>query len=429
MGRPAFTRFLVPRAGSEDAGVTWGGESASWEALLRTGRERAESIRPRRAYLVDPTAGIEALVSMLAVATVPDTVLLWVDPASFPLPKRSIAPALHQVDNPMRERVGRPMWAIATSGSSGSPKLALGYADAWEMVALHYERAMFGGALPSTIATCLPMQFSAAFFMTVLPSLLLRRDLVVFSPHDWKPVQELARDRDVFVLGVPALAAAACLGTPSPVDMSRVSLFLGGGHVSAERVALIRERFAGVSITNLYGTAETGAIAIDRDPGHNQHVGPPLPGKAVWLEDQDDRGVGAVAVAGPDCCRYLWRPGSEPVPNAGYVASTDYGRFDAAGNLCLEGRVDGGEKLMGVLVYPRSVERHLLALPGVVDARVLVERTPSGLEHLAARVVGTVNADQVREHCSVLADAEQPTRIECIAEDAALAAYSANGKL
>ena len=429
MGRPAFTRFLVPRAGTAEAGVTWGGRSATWDELLRLGRERAAAVRPQQAYLVDPTEGIEAIVSMLAVATVADTTLVWADGAAFGMPRQRIAPALSEVDPVVRERVDRPLWAIATSGSSGTPKMAVGHADSWELVALHYERAMFGGNLPSTLATCLPLQFSAAFFMTVLPSLLLRRDLLIHSPHDWQPVQDAARDRDVFVLGVPALTAAACLGTPSPVDMSRVSLFLGGGHVSAERVRLIRERFAGVSITNLYGTAETGAIAIDRDPGHNQHVGAPLPGKAVWLEDQDDRGVGAVAVAGPDCCRYLWRPGSDPVPNRGFVASTDYGRFDAAGNLCLEGRVDGGEKLMGVLIYPRAIERHLLTLPGVADARVVVERSPSGLEHLAARVVGAVSEHHVREHCSVLADVEQPTRIECIAEDAALAAYSANGKL
>jgi acyl-CoA synthetase (AMP-forming)/AMP-acid ligase II len=111
------------------------------------------------------------------------------------------------------------------------------------------------------------------------------------------------------------------------------------------------------------------------------------------------------------------------------VSSTDYGRFDQDGHLCLEGRVDGGEKLMGVLVYPRAVERHLLALDGVSDVRVLVRRTPSGLEHLVARVVGRVDEAAVREHCASLPEIERPSRVECVAERDAAAAYSANGKL
>jgi acyl-coenzyme A synthetase/AMP-(fatty) acid ligase len=184
-----------------------------------------------------------------------------------------------------------------------------------------------------------------------------------------------------------------------------------------------------VSLTNLYGTAETGAISVDPDPGHNQHVGLPIAGKTVWIRDADAHGIGRIAVAGPDCCRYLWRPG-EPVRAVGDdVASTDYGRFDGAGNLCLEGRVDGGEKLRGVLVYPRAIERHLLCLPGVADARVLVERTDSGLERLVARVVGEVDAAAVREHCRDLAEIERPGVIDVVSEQAAAAVYNANGKL
>lgn len=419
MGRPAFTRFLTRRAGT----VRWGGESATWDDLLGRGRERAALVRPQHAYRVDPAVGMESLVSLLAVATVPDTVLLW----ASGLPGRDVAPGLAEVESPVPGPIDRPLWGVATSGSTGSAKLALGHADLWEAIALHYERSLYGGELPPVLATCLPLQFSASFFMTVLPSLFLRRDLLVFPSHDWSAVH--AEERDIAVLGVPALAAAACLGMERAVDASRMTLFLGGGHLGAERVRLVGERFEGVSVRNLYGTAETGAVAVDPDPGHNQHVGHPVAGKAVWLAGADENGVGAVAVAGVDCCIATWRPGEEARFTGGHVAATDYGRFDAEGRLCLEGRVDGGEKLHGVLVYPRAIERHLLALPGVSDARVLVQRTESGLEHLAARVVGRVGADLVREHCLSLAEAERPSRIDCVPEAEALAAYSANGKL
>ena len=328
---------------------------------------------------------------------------------------------------------GARLWGVATSGSTGNTKLALGHADGWEFIALHYERALyadcFPDGMPPVLATCLPLKFSAAFLMTVLPSLFLRRDLVIFPSHDWSAVHAESAHRDVAVLGVPALVAAACLGMSRPVDAHRVALFLGGGHLGAERVRLVRERFEGASVRNLYGSAETGAVAVDPDPGHHQHVGHPVVGKAVWLEAVDERGIGAVAVAGPDCCLAIWRSGEQARFNDGYVASTDYGRFDTEGRLCLEGRVDGGEKLRGVLVYPRAVERHLLSLSGVADARVLVRRTETGLEHLMARVVGRAGAEEVRAHCASLAEEQRPSRIECVPEAEALAVYSANGKL
>lgn len=420
MGRPAFTRFLAPGG---NRGVHWGTEFASWDALLRTGRDRARLVEPGGAYAVDPAGGLDAIASLLAVATVPDTVLVW----AAGMGGRPVVPGMSAVDCPVS--ADRPLWAVATSGSSGAPKLAVGHADNWELIALHYERAMFPDGLPPVVATCLPLQFSAAFFMALLPSLLLRRDLVVFPAQDWEPLWRASARDAVFALGVPALAAAACLGMTAPVDLRRTRLFLGGGHLSATRVELIRSRFDGVELANLYGTAETGAIAVDHDPGHNRHVGPPIPGKAVWLADPDARGVGAVAVAGPDCCHHVWRPGAAATPNPGYVTGTDYARFDADGNLCLEGRVDGGEKLRGVLVYPRAIERHLLALDGVADARVLVERPENGLERLVARVVGRVDEAGVRAHCAALPEAERPTRVQCVPESAALAAYSANGKL
>lgn len=435
MGRQAFSRFLTSyhRTTDTERGVRWDSAFATWDELLDRGTRRSELVAPQHAYVVDPSAGIESITSLFAVATVPDTVLLWASVDELGVPYRELAPGLYEVDQFLRDPLERPMWGVATSGSSGEAKLAIGYADNWELIALHYERAMYqhamSGTSPSVLATCMRLQFSAAFFMIVLPSLFFRRDMVVFPPHDWSSVVELSAEQDVAVLSVPAIAAAACLGFSEPKDMHRCALFLGGGHVTEERMRTLTTTMRGASIANLYGTAEAGAIAVDYAPGHNEHVGRPIAGKSVWLVDRDDQGVGTVAVAGPDCCRYIWRPNVGLTGNDEFVASTDYGRYDEHGNLCLEGRVDGGEKLRGVLVYPRAIERHLLALPGVVDARVLVRRSTSGLEHLVARVVGDVDEGAVRDHCTVLDEAERPSRIECIPESQALSAYNPNGKL
>jgi acyl-coenzyme A synthetase/AMP-(fatty) acid ligase len=413
--------------------VSWGSQRATWDDLRRRGAERSALVAPLGAYVVDPAAGLESIASLFAVAGVPDTTLLWASVASLGLPYRTLAPGLHAIEPPPVAPTDRSIWGVCTSGSTGAPKVAIGYADFWELIVLHYRGAIFGevfaGGAPDVFATNLPLQFSGAFFMTVLPSMMLRRELVVFPAHDWGPVLQHVGRGEVFVLTVPALAAAAAMTGRKSTSMDRAALFLGGGYLTAERVRLIRDAFGGVPVANLYGSAETGALAIDHEPGHNTHVGTPIAGKPVWIRDPDDEGIGTVAAAGVDCSVHTWLPGAGLTAHRGFVTGVDYGRFDDRGHLCLEGRVDGAEKLAGMLVYPRAVERHLLALPGVVDARVLVRRGTGGLEHLAAKVVGAVTAGQVREHCEALAEIERPSRIECVTEADAAALYSANGKL
>ncbi|MBN3932622.1 AMP-binding protein [Streptomyces verrucosisporus] len=441
MGRTPFSRFLTPAvsgstASGRDPGVYWGAEFASWDDLLSEGRRRAALLRCGTTYAVNPEGGpMASLASLLAVASVPDTTLLWASPKRLGLTVRESAPEVFEVTGgaSLPASSDRPLWGICTSGSTGTPKVAIGHADEWELIALHSEAAMYqdaiGGRPPTALATCLPLGFSAAFFMSVLPALFFRRDLLIFPPHDWRPLTGLAQRHRVAALGVPALAAAACINAIEPAAMDSVALFLGGGHLSGERVRLIREHFTGIRVSNLYGTAETGAIALDHDPGHNEHVGFPIAGKSVWIRNPDERGTGEVCVTGPGCAQYQWRPGQAPTPTAGLVSGTDYGRFDSAGHLCLEGRPDGGEKLAGVLVYPRAVERHLLTLDGVSDARVTVEHPSSGLEHLAATVVGEVDPPAVEEHCTQLPEHQRPSRIRYVSEGEAASVYTAHGKL
>jgi acyl-coenzyme A synthetase/AMP-(fatty) acid ligase len=326
----------------------------------------------------------------------------------------------------------RPLWGVETSGTTGRAKFAVGYADALELVALHYDRAIYQPLFPTgrvdVMATCLPLYFSAAFFMVVLPSLMLCRDLLIFPAHDWRGLQERALDENLFVLSVPAVAAVAAAATPA-VDFSRVALFLGAGYISAPRARTIRDGFQGVRLANIYGTAETGAISVDTDPGAGAHVGRPISGKAVWLRNADDRGIGVIATAGPDCCFSYWRPGEPIERTVDLVTGTDFGHFDANGRLYLDGRVDGGEKLFGVTIYPRQIERHLLGLDGVTDVRVSVSRHASGRDQLLARVVGDVDESDVRAHCASLPASQRPARVECLSEHAAVGVYSVHGKL
>lgn len=434
MGRPIFNRWLTsPHVSTgREPGVTWNGEFASWDALAARGRDQAEAVRPGSGYVIDPSAGLTAFAAFFAVATVPDTFLLWGTPSGLSNPLRPIAPALAEYPVPLTEPLTRPLWGTVTSGSSGTPKIPVGYGDLLELTALFYETALYRPMFPDTgemptLATCLPLAYAASFMMLVLPALLLRRDLVVFPPHDWRALHAIAQREPVACLTVPPLMAAASLSTPDPIDMSNAALIMASGYLAEERIRTTRERFRDIRLANCYGASETGVVTLDRDPGHNQHVGRPLPGKPVWLEDPDEKGIGAIATAGVDC-RDFYLGSDRPLRRPdGAVAVTDYGHFDADGNLCLDGRLDGGEKLHGITIYPRTIERHILRLDGVADVRVVVEHRAGGLDSLVARVVGSATEGALREHCSALDPIERPARFECLPEGAA--AYRANGKL
>jgi hypothetical protein len=252
-------------------GVRWDGEFATWDELLALGRGLTGLVGPGRAFVVDPSAGIAAMAALFAVASMPDVTLLWAAVDTLGVPHRELAPGLHEVEPPVTEHVGRPLWGVCTSGSSGRPKVAIGHADLWELVALHYQRAMYDDALPGgppdVLATNLPLQFSAAFFMTVLPSMFLRHDLVVFPAHDWTPVHEAARERNVAVLTVPAMATAACLAASGTADMSRVALFLGPASPgSRSRTCTARRKPVPSRWTGRQGTTSTWAIRSPARP-------------------------------------------------------------------------------------------------------------------------------------------------------------------
>ncbi|HEU4711125.1 MAG TPA: AMP-binding protein [Pyrinomonadaceae bacterium] len=437
MGRPLFNGFLTAvsdRSPGRERGLHFDGEFASWDSLLARGRKRASEVRPQQAYLIDATRGFEAFVSFFAVASVADTLLLWARAAPELGTLHELAPALYRIDGVLQEPIHRPLWGILTSGSTGAPKVPVGYADTLELVALHYDAAVFSPTFADvtrveTLATCLPLQFSAAFFMAILPAVFLRRDLLVFAPHDWRPLWEVAQREHVICQSVPSVTAAGSLSAPEPMDMSRAGLLLGAGYITHERVRTIRNRFRDVVIANIYGTAETGAISLDREPGHSTHIGYPIPGKPVWLEETNAEGIGVIATTGVDCRNFYWQPGGPLQPTGDVVASTDYGHFDEQGHIYLDGRVDAGEKLHGITIYPRIIERHLLQLDGVIDARVLITHQANGREQLTARVVGRVSEADVREHCSVLEEIQRPTNVECISESASESAYTAHGKL
>lgn len=434
MGRPIFTNwidYLPAERAARTRGVSIHGDFATWADIESRARDRAARLGSGAVYLADARAGLEGVVALLAVAMTPDTALIWARADHYPFPLQELAPGLYASSEPPPQPLSRPLYATLTSGSAGRPKLPVAYGDTLELVALHYDTVLYQPTFPrqpevNVLATCLPLEYAASFMMMLIPALFLARDLVVFPPHKWDMLHAIAAREHVVCLAVPSLMAAASAGTPEPVDMSRAALIMASGYLCRERIDATRAKFREVTLMNCYGASETGVVTLDRQPDGRFHVGRPIFGKPVWLEEVDAQGVGKIATTGIDCRELYW--GKEPPLRRpdGTLAATDFGHFDETGNLYLDGRIDGGEKLHGVTIYPRQIERHLMTLDGVVDARIRVA-DQKGIDHLEARVVGIVSEAQVREHCSALPEISRPTRIECLPEGAG--AYSERGKL
>lgn len=433
MGRSSFQRRLDETRGSagRERGVHLGGQFASWDQLSKRAGELRPLLREGGQYLVDPSAGLQAFAALIAVMMTPRSTLIWALRDAVPCAFSPVATGLFHCDDPPPVDHERPMYATLTSGSSGEAKIPVAFADVLELVALQYDTAMYQSAFEGSpdvnvYATCLPLEYAAVFMMMVVPALFLGRDLVVFDNHRWDVLLDAARRERVVCLIVPALVAAASAALAEPVSAANLAFIFTAGHLSRARRDVLAEKFRGATLLASYGASETGVMTLDREPGEATHVGSPLWGKAVWIAEPDESGVGKISTTGPDCRESYWGKNQPLRDAAGVVASTDYGHFDPQGHLVLDGRIDGAQKFHGRLIYPKRIERHILLLPGVEDVRIRL-LLDGNFDRIEALVVGSCNVDTVREHCAELPELYRPGRIECVLDGAKL--YNARGKL
>lgn len=153
--------------------------------------------------------------------------------------------------------------------------------------------------------------------------------------------------------------------------VGRYEAVLLGGGPAGERT--LREA-AGTNVLVTYGMTETCGVVAASAPGEHSAGMLPLPGCNLRILTPDDAGDGEIAVSSPSLFSGYERRAGEPVspgPFAdGYFRTGDVGRI-ADGRLVVRERtadlfVSGGEN-----IYPREIEREILAVRGVEDAAVI----------------------------------------------------------
>jgi chorismate-pyruvate lyase len=195
-----------------------------------------------------------------------------------------------------------------------------------------------------------------------------------------------------------------------------------GAPLAADTLEAFGDR-TGISIRQLYGTTETGAISVEREGSEpsSPSVGHPLPG--VSVEILDDRGralpagkTGNVAVSSPFAGTYDHpERSSESVFLNDVFLPGDLGKLEADGRLVLGGRRRGFVNVAGNKVDPTEVEAVLKQMPAVSEAVVVAVPDGAADEKVKAVIVATepcTRADVYAFCASRLADFKRPRLIE-----------------
>jgi long-chain acyl-CoA synthetase len=302
----------------------------------------------------------------------------------------------------------RPAVYFTSSGSTGVPKL----------VARSHRNTVAGAA---DTASALGIEAGLRFLSVVpfyhangfdnsLSLPLLSGATAVLQPQFTVPrFHEALAEYGIQVLvGSPGVFELVVRSEANPASFQTVQICASsGGPIAKDVIEAIRQRYA-INIRQVYGSSETGVIAVDPPEG-----GPPLipvPDALVEIFNSEGRPLpagaeGEIAVKGPMIVSgYVGDPESTArIFTGGYYRTGDLGVLDAAGRLTLLGRLRPMINLSGTKVDPVEVEKAILNLDGVNTCRVLAEAGPQHNQILkaviAVRTGKSLSRADVIEHC------------------------------
>jgi malonyl-CoA/methylmalonyl-CoA synthetase len=246
------------------------------------------------------------------------------------------------------------------------------------------------------------------------------REVVALLPHA------------TVMMGVPTFYAR--LLAEESFDAARcrtMRLFVSGSApLLPETFEAFRTR-TGHAILERYGMTETGMNASNPVDGERRAgtVGPPLPGVSVRVVDADGApcrpgAVGMIQVKGPNVFPGYWRlpeKTREEFTDDGYFRTGDLGEMTADGYLKIVGRAKDLIISGGLNVYPKEVEAHIDALPGVIESAVIGVPDPDLGEAVTAVVVAAPDhtwseASLVAALKAVIAGFKVPKRVVFVRE-------------
>ena len=291
-----------------------------------------------------------------------------------------------------------PLLLVYTSGTTGRPKGAV-----LRQEALIWNAAMSQHAHDMTSAdhvlNVLPMFHVGGLNIQTTPALQTGATVTIhprFAPDAM--LRAIAQDRPTLAVMVPAVMQAV-MQHPlwQDTDLSSLkAIATGSTTVPVPLIEAYMQR--GIPIVQVYGSTETGPIAIytrvGGDLSRTSSTG--LPGLYCEAKIVDNEGrevphgsTGEVIVRGPNVLYEYWgdaRATAEALRDGWYYTG-DIGTRDADGYFYIQDRkknmiISGGEN-----IYPAEVERVLHDHPSIAEAAVIGRPDPKWQEVPVAYVV------------------------------------------
>lgn len=294
-----------------------------------------------------------------------------------------------------------------TSGTTGQPKVALRPGPAAVAEAQHYIETT-GIDASDAILVAAPQSHAYCYGMGTMVPMLSGASMVTMRGFDTSLVQSALRhSRVTIVPAVPAMLGSLMFGSAADLFARVNTVFSAGAPLNEKTADAFRRKF-GIAVRPLYGTTESGGIAIGAagdDAVAGICVGPPMAGVEAELRSA---GEGLAADVGMLYVRsesmmggYLDEQGlDQSMLVDGWFKTGDLATIDAEGRIHLRGRQSEVINVAGMKVIPSEVESVLLMLPGLREVKVYAREHRSGTQAVQAAVVAdTSNETAVREHC------------------------------
>ena len=184
---------------------------------------------------------------------------------------------------------------------------------------------------------------------------------------------------------------------PSRHSLKHMTRLVSSGAPLSEETLLKAQNLFGVKLYHGYGCTEScSTISLQSPAGEFKmgSVGPPIPGLALRLVDDEDKDVppgesGEITVKGPNIMKGYWNKPKETAETLrdGWLHTGDLGRLDEDGELYIVGRkkdliIKGGEN-----IDPGVSENILLKHPAVMNAATIAIPDPQYGEEVATAVI------------------------------------------
>ena len=251
---------------------------------------------------------------------------------------------------------------ILTSGSSGTPKAVV------HRLCNHLASARGAASLIPLDEECgwllsLPLLHVGGY--AILFRVFLAGATLVLDERE-RPLKERLECQPITHLSlVPTQLWRLLAEGFDPAHTRLRELLLGGAAIPQPLVS--RLSAMGLAPKVSYGLSEMGSQVCTTVPGDAGVVGLPLPGRELCIREQEICVRGATLFAG------YYRAGelALPLDGEGWFHTRDKGRFTAAGELVVEGRLDNLFISGGENIQPETIEQRLVDHPAVAQALVV----------------------------------------------------------